>query len=452
MNKIKVERILRVTEGNLICGQRDSYISHISTDSRTIKPGETFLALKGERFDGHSFIQDVVNKGAGGLIVSEEALAYPEGLIIIRVKNTLAALGQIACDYRQGFQIPLVAVTGSNGKTTTKEMLYAILSQRFETVKSEKSFNNDIGLPLTLLELKDTSQAVVVELGMNHPGEISKLAQLAKPTIGIITNVGTSHIGYLGSKENIAQAKAELLPYISQMVCLNRDDDYVWSMRQLFSGQIVSFGLSKEADVRATNLRQHDQGIEFTLNDYQQIQTPVLSLANVYNALAAISVGLHLRIELNLIQSALAQFKPLSGRMELLEINGVKIINDAYNANPNSMEQALLTLKSLPCNARRIMVIGDMLELGDMSEQLHLQTGKLISQSGVDWLITIGELAQLAGQQANIYGTKVIACCSNSEAAERLQELLQPDDWVLLKGSRRMKLEEIVDSLRVKGL
>lgn len=452
---MKISEVLDVTDGKLIYGNPEEYISKISIDSRNFNAGETFLAIKGKNFDGHNFIDEVIQKGAKAIIIHDpQSIVHNTGCSIILVKDTLTALGQLAAAHRQKFQIPIIAVTGSNGKTTTKEMIASVLSQWFlnDVVKSKGSFNNNVGLPLTLLELRNTTKAVVIEIGMNHPGEIDRLAQLAQPTIGVLTNIGESHIGNLGSKENIALAKAELLRHINpkgevvplSAVCLNRDDPYIWQMRNLFSGKIISYGLSKEAKIRASNLIQEAQKIRFVFNDNVEIEISVLGLYNVYNALAAIAIGLYLDIELTLIKKALSEFTPPQWRMNINDVSGVRFINDAYNANPVSMREALITLNNLPVKGRRIVVMGDMLELGLLSEELHRQIGDFISQTKANILITVGELSRFTALQAESCGVETITCSSNQEVTDKLQQLLKSGDCVLFKGSREMKLEEII--------
>lgn len=448
---MKISEVLKVTDGKLIYGDPEGYISKISIDSRNFNAGETFLSIKGKNFDGHNFINEVIQKGAKAVIIhNPESIVHNTNCSIILVKDTLTALGQIATAHRQKFQIPIIAVTGSNGKTTTKEMIASVLSQWFlsDVVKSMGSFNNDVGLPLTLLELRNTTQAAVIEIGMNRPGEIDKLAQLTQPTIGVLTNIGESHIGNLGSKENIALAKAELLRHIEvaplSAVCLNIDDPYIWQMRNLFSGKIISYGLSKEAKIRASNLIQDDKKIRFIFNDNVEMEIPVLGLYNVYNALAAIAIGLYLDIDLTLIKKALSEFTPPQWRMNINDVSGVRFINDAYNANPVSMREALITLGNIPVKGRRIVIMGDMLELGVLSEELHRQIGDFMSQTMVNILITVGKLSRFAALQAESCGIETIICSSNQEVTDKLQQLLKSGDCVLLKGSRGMKLEEII--------
>ncbi len=466
MEPLKIDEILLSTGGELLQGDKDKWICGISTDSRQpIIQGQMFIALKGDKFDGHDFIEEVIKKGVSALIISSNfqfpISNFQSPISIIKVKNTLIALGKIAADYRQKFQIPIVAITGSNGKTTTKEMAAILLAKKFNTLKSRSSFNNAIGLPLTLLELNNTTQAAVVEIGMNQVGEIKYLAQIAKPTIGLITNIGESHLGYLHSRANIAQEKAQLLEAMDGIAILNRDDYY--SNRIKFKGQKITFGIRHRADITAEDVTQNANGINFkiyrtyrTYRSYKSyksyksysVTVPILGLHNVYNVLGATAIACAAGIEWELIKDAYQELKTPYGRMGLHFYGDVRVINDAYNANPTSMKAALETLSQIQTRGRKIFVMGDMLELGDFSKSFHRTVVKKAIETGVNILFTIGKEAARAAKDAGKQGVTVYQCETNEEIITRLKKILAAQDIILIKGSRKMKLEEVVEGLK----
>jgi len=456
MEPIKIDEIVQAIQGKLLQGDKDKWISRISTDSRQIRQGDLFIALKGERFDGHDFIEEVIKKEAGALVISKNIpliINYQLPIPIIKVKDTLIALGNIAAYYRQKFNIPIIAITGSNGKTTTKEMAWQLLSQKFNTIKCKGSFNNAIGLPLTLLELKNTTQAAVVEIGMNHVGEIKYLAEIAKPTIALITNVGESHIGYLKTRENIAKEKAQILDAVKDkgIAILNCDDEYLNRMK--FKGKLITYGIHNSADINAQDIYQDIDGIRFTLiwaNNKHKLTIPILGLHNVYNVLAATAIAYAVGLDFEEIKDAYREFKTPNSRMELSLYGKIKIINDAYNANPTSMKAALQTLNQIHTYGRKILVMGDMLELGDLSESFHRAIVKEIVASGVNILFTIGENASLSSDEAHKVGLEVYKCSSNDEIISKLKSMLKGEDVVLVKGSRKMRLEQVVKELKEK--
>lgn len=447
MEPIKIDEILQTTKGDLVCGNINQWIIKISTDSRQTTEGDLFIAIKGERFDGHNFIDEVIKKGACGIIISQD-IKPDLSVTTIKVKDTLIALGKIAAAYRQKFNIPIIAVTGSNGKTTTKEMIGHLLSQKFNTLRSRSSFNNAIGLPMTLLELNNTTQSAVVEIGMNQIGEIKNLAQIAMPTMAIITNIGESHIGYLKTKENIAREKTQLLEVLPKegIAILNNDDEYLSNIK--FNGKLITYGIRRKSDMTAQNLYQDTNGIRFTINNTYELKIPILGLQNVYNALGAVVVACELGLNFDQIKDAFLDFKAPYGRMELSSYRDVKIINDAYNANPSSVKVALETLSQIPAKGRKILVMGDMLELGELSERFHRAIAKEIISHGVNILVTIGENAGWTAAESLKQGIEVYRCDSNDEIISKLKGMIKEGDVVLVKGSRRMKLEEVVEGLR----
>ncbi|MEK7274824.1 MAG: UDP-N-acetylmuramoyl-tripeptide--D-alanyl-D-alanine ligase [Candidatus Desantisbacteria bacterium] len=460
MMQVSIDEILLAVEGELVCGGREWLIdAGVSIDSRNVLPGQLFIALKGENFDGHDFIWQTMDKGASGVIFSNELKIerIPKNVCAIRVKDTLAALGHLAAYYRNKFDIPIIGITGSNGKTTTKEMLGEVLSKQWRVLRNKENFNNAIGLPLTLLEMDTSTQFCVVELGMNHPDEIAYLTNIARPMIGVITNVAESHIGHFDSKEDIAKAKFELIETMGEkgIAVLNADDPFIAGMiSRIGNRSIITFGMgagNEKADIFATDIRENDAGISFNVRwnseKTQNIFIPVHGRHNVYNALAVCGVLAALGLDLSLAASALDKFKLPDSRMEIIERHGVKIINDAYNANPGSMKAALLTLSKLTCQSRRIVVMGDMLELGKWSRKLHEEMGRYAQDMGVDILVTVGHDSAFAASEARVRGVESFACKDNVEALTVLNGLVKHGDVVLIKGSRGMRMEQIVEGI-----
>ncbi len=425
----------------------------VSTDTRTIHAGNLFVAITGEHFDGHDFIDQALQQGAAGIVVGPQAVNLDETITVVRVENTLQAYQHIAAYHRSKFNIPVIAITGSNGKTTTKDFTAAVLSSRFSILKTQGNFNNEIGLPLTLLHLNASHDAAVVEMGMRGLGEIRELAEIAKPNIAIVTNVGETHMELLGSIENIAVAKSELVEAVPRdgIIVLNADNDYVRNMAQKSLGKVVLFGIEHEqCQIRAKNIQLHQTETSFDC-EYLQGQftavIPAIGKHNVYNALAAIAVALELGLQPEEINTGLRMFSPSAMRLSVTRMNDYNIINDAYNASPMSMAAAIDTLSEFT-QGRRIAILGDMLELGDVAVVAHQQVGRKLAQSGIEIVITVGKLAQYIAEAAKQGGVeKVIACDSHDHAKENLKQILKPGDTLLVKGSRGMKMETILNEL-----
>lgn len=421
----------------------------ICTDTRKVQPGDVFIALVGENFDGHEFITVAIECGAKGIIVSRPLAVAPTGITVITVANTLQALQGIACFHRKRFQIPIIAITGSNGKTTTKDMIAAVLSSKFNVLKTEANFNNEIGLPLTLLQLTKEHEVAVVEMGMRGRGQIAELAAIAVPTIGVITNVGETHIELLGSIENIAAAKAELLAFIPQsgLIILNGDDHYVREMAKESQSRVTLFGLA-QGTLQAKNIRTDVQGMKFECHVNQNcfsVSIPTVGKHNVYNGLAAIAVALELNVTFPEICQGFYNFNPSPMRLHIETMGDYIVINDAYNASPMSMSAAIDTLVEV-APQRKVAVLGDMLELGDVAVAAHQQIGEKLAKCQIDLVVTVGELASHIAKAASEAGIRVaIPCSSHEEAQVNLTALLQAGDTILIKGSRGMKMENIIN-------
>jgi len=460
MDNLSIREIAAAVKGRLVSGNPDAVASGVSTDARTIAPGELFFALKGERFDGHVFVPDAFAKGAAAAVVSnipEDLLA--RGFAIIQVPDTLVALGDLAAHHRRRFAIPVVAVTGSVGKTTAKEMTARVLDQRFRVLKNEGNLNNEIGVPKTLFALSEEHQAAVLELAMRAKGEIRRLAEISRPTHALITNIGLSHVGILGSQQAIAEAKAEVLEFLQPpgRAILNADDDYFRFLADRSPAPVISFGIDRPADVGARRIEATEApGVRFLLSCAEgevPVELAAPGLHNVRNALSAAAVGLALGMDLAAIKAGLESFSPGAMRMEIRQIGDVRVLVDCYNASPASMEASLEVLRSLPRTGRRIAVLGDMKELGHEAEGAHRRVGSIAADI-VEILMTVGELGRLIAEgarNAGMSGERIRSFQDNQEAAAALQRLLRPGDAVLIKGSRAMQMEEIVSALEGQG-
>lgn len=463
MERLTIDEVVKATGGTLVGEDLEQVLqlhpTDVSIDSRTLREGDLFFAIKGERFDGHDFIQEAVSKGALAAVVSKHWAdtglgEWKKRRYVLVVTDTVEALQECARQYRSRFPLPLVAVTGTNGKTTTKDMVASVLSQKATCLKTQGNENNQIGLPLTLFRLKAEHTVAVVELGMRGKGEISRLAEICDPQIGVILNVGPAHIQFFRSVEEIAEAKGELLDHLdsSSTAFLNVDDYLVMRQRERMQGTVVTFGLSPKAEVRAGEIEVTPTGgVTFEMGAGQRIHLPVPGRHMVYNALAAIAVGREFEVPDQDLKRALEDFQPQPMRMEMREIDGLKILNDAYNANPVSMRATLETLKDLPIPGRKIAVLGDMLELGTSAAQAHREIGKLVGSLDLFLLVTVGELSHYIADEAVLSGMapqRVHHFNERRDVVELLGEIIQEGDLVLVKGSRKMGLEGVVKGLQ----
>lgn len=443
-----VEEICLATGGSVYkLGSEDKFTG-ICTDTRKVDPHDLFISLVGEKFDGHDFIEQAMAKGASGIITSRLDIVIPPNMTVILVNDTLQALQKLAWFHRKRFNIPIVAITGSNGKTTTKDMVAAVLGSKLNVLKTAGNFNNEIGLPLTLLQLTADHEVAVVEMGMRGKGQIKELANIALPTIAVITNVSETHIELLGSIENIAAAKAELLEDIPErgLTILNADDQYVQAMAKQVASRVTLFGL-EQGNLRAENIQTDVQGMNFQCCVNQErilLSIPTVGKHNVYNALAAIAVGLEMGLNFDEIRFGLSQFNASPMRLHIQQMGDYVVINDAYNASPMSMLAAIDTLVQV-ATKRRVVVLGDMLELGDIGVEAHRQIGEKLTKCNVEVVVTVGELARHIAKEASEGGIKQVISCTNHEEAEQaLQDMLTPGDTILIKGSRGMKMENMV--------
>lgn len=452
-----IEEICTATGGELI-GRYDraTPVKGVSTDTRTIEKGQLFIPLIGENFDGHKFIQDAALKGAGAVITQYPDVDVPREIPVILVKDTLNALQDIAAFHRKRFDIPIVAVTGSTGKTTTKDMIYYVLSQRYKVLRTEGNLNNEIGLPHTLLRLNHSHEIAVVEMGMSGFGEIHRLAEIARPNLGIITNIGLSHIEKLGSRENILKAKMELFDFFTPecTAILNGDDELLRGIGDKLPFTVEYFGTDEHVNYRASRINiSEDEKITYEVNIKDKsysIDINVPGRHNIYNSLAAIAVGMHFGLRIDEIQKGLKHFKPGAMRLNIINTsNNIKIIDDAYNASPDSMIASIAILSQSKGN-RKIAILGDMLELGHYSEKAHRDVGTAVVEHGIDILITRGKDSRWIGEQARKLGMdakNIYNCADNRDVINLLDTMVKEGDTILVKGSRGMRMEEIVSHL-----
>ncbi len=460
----KVKEIARVISGRIIQGDPETIINNLSIDSRTLQPGDLFIAISGLNFDGHNFISEACAKGAKGAIIEnskKDIVFNQKGIknkVLIEVEDTLIALQVWSKYYKNIFNTLNICVTGSNGKSTTKELIAYLIGQKIPLLKTQGSYNNEIGIPLTLLKLNHLHRILVVEMGMRGLGEIKKLTELVTPHWAVITNIGEAHIGLLGSKENIFKAKSELLYSLDAkgFAFLNKDDAYYSRMKKIVKDKkVVSFSLNNPADFMADNVQTvEDKGISFELKiknkKVKKIFLPLLGRHNLYNALAAIAVSYQMNLDLDLIEKGLANFKPLAMHLQLISLpNKVKVLNDAYNANPLSVKKALETLMEVSGKNRKIVVLGDMLELGKKEYFYHHQLGKEVAKFPIDILFTIGEGGRIIAQSAEREGMLRRNIFSYQKKSKKylirkLNHLVQAGDFILLKGSRDMHMEDIL--------
>ena len=465
--QITTGEILSPTKGKRISGNAGTVLSGISTDSRNINPGELFLALKGERFDGHDFALKAIDNGAAGIVIQKDwwnsevaakLLSISGSPLIIAVNDALKALGDLAAWWRQQHNVRVVAITGSSGKTTTKEMVANILEQENLTLKNQGNFNNLIGLPLTLLQLEERHRNAVLEMGMNHPGEIGRLTKIADPDVGVITNVGMAHIEGLGDLQGVANAKAELVEKISSKseVVLNGDDKLLLKTASGLKKEWKTFGLGEKNDVRADRIRNLGiEGISFDLSYrgvYRPVRLKVPGFQNILNALAAAAVSLCLDTPFRHIVEGLGDFGGLKGRFMVISLpNGITLVDDTYNANPSSLKAALSSIGSLVDEGRKIIVcLGEMMELGDATVPEHRQAGRSVAELGTYYFLAMGEHAHEminGALDSGMPSNRAQVVSSHNEMVNKIKGEMHEGDLVFIKGSRKMALEKVAEGL-----
>src|SRR5205814_1447633 len=411
MNPTPIEKIAEFAGSAAFAGEGKIFVDKVSTDSRTLKRGELFVALRGENFDGHNFVESAAKAGAAGAIVESNWNGkVPENFALIRAKDTLHAYQQLAGNYRKSLSLKAVAITGSNGKTSTKDFAAAVLARRFRVTKTEGNFNNHVGLPRTILEATAQHEVAVWEIGMNHPGEVAALSKLAAPDVAIITNIGPAHIEFMGSREAIAAEKGALAEAVGPggTVILNADDPFSQAIAERTRAKVILAGIEK-GSVRASEMRQSQAGIEFTILEGAhrcRAQLPVPGIHMVQNAILAVAAGRAFGLSLEQCADGLASAPLTKARLQIKEINGIQFIDDSYNANPDSMKAALRTLVELDADGRRIAILGAMSELGEESERGHHEVGEAAAALGIDELIAVGPTGATMAQAAQKAGLK----------------------------------------------
>ena len=451
MNKLSIFQIAEFASASVSGGDGNVSIDKISTDSRTLKRGELFVALRGENFDGHKFVEAAVKTGAAGAIVD---LGWkgkvPDNFTLIRVEDTLQAYQTVAANYRKSLPLRVLAITGSNGKTSTKDFAAAVLGRRFRVTKTQGNFNNHVGLPRTMLEATSQDEVAVWEIGMNHPGEVAALAKIAAPDAALITNIGIAHIEFMGSREAIAAEKGALAEAIGPQgsIILNADDPFSRNIAARTRAKVIFAGTTA-GTIRAGEITQSAHGSDFTILEGAhrcRAQLPVPGLHMVQNAMLAVAAGRLFGLSLEEAAAGLVAAPLAKARLQIRQINGVQFIDDSYNANPDSMKAALRTLVELDADGKRIAVLGEMRELGKESARGHREVGETAAELGVDQLIAIGDMGAAiaeAAQQAGLEKTAAVG--SISEAAEMLTEITAPGDLVLIKGSRAARTERVLE-------
>jgi UDP-N-acetylmuramoyl-tripeptide--D-alanyl-D-alanine ligase len=425
-----------------------------SIDSRTVQPGELFFAVKGERLDGHDYVHQALERGAVSAVVRKDQLArFPVKTCLLAVDDTLVALQTLATAVRRLWGKPVVGVTGSAGKTTTKDAIAQVLASRYRVLKSEGNFNNHFGLPLMLLKLQPDQEIAVIEMGMSHAGEISALARIAQPEIGVVTVVAPVHLEYFDSVASIARAKYELIESLppTGTAVLNADDEYVSQFGRDFKGKVVLYGARRSADVRAEHIEPHGadgSSFDIAIEGLRERATlPLIGAHNIHNALAAAAVGLDRGIGLSQVIEALATLTPADKRGQVVQVGNVKVINDCYNSNPKALEAMVDALAAMPAK-RRIVVAGEMLELGPAADQMHCSSGKHVADRKIDVLVGVRGLAQSMVDAAKASGTRAEFFATPEEAGDWLAHQTRDGDVVLLKASRGVKLEKALEKWR----
>ncbi len=454
MERLTINEIITSVSGNAIIKNNLDDIEYISTDSRDIKENTLFVCLTGEKFDGHNFIEDSYNKGCKTFIIEKDVSFIKDDITLIKVSNTLYALGDIAKYYRNKFNINVIGVTGSVGKTSTKDIIHSVLSKKYNTLKNEGNFNNEIGLPKTIFNLSSSYEYAVLEMGMDHKGQIKHMADIASPSIGVISNIGTAHIEFFDTKDGIFDAKMEITSFFNKdsLLIVNGDDSYLKTLlNKEHEFKILSYGFNTYNDIYPTSYKINEETSTFTClinGKEEEFTIPSPAKHNILNALCAIEIGLYLDIDINKIKEGLATFTLSKSRMDIFKTNKYKVINDCYNASFDSVISALDVLKNN--NTRKVAILGDILELGKFSKDIHEEIGKHIKD--IDILITIGKDSLYIKDSAVNNGFDInntYHYIDNDSLLKDINKILKDNDTILVKASNGMKLNEVVDYLKL---
>jgi UDP-N-acetylmuramoyl-tripeptide--D-alanyl-D-alanine ligase len=453
---MKVEECLKAVDGEIVIGSGEKTFRGVSIDSRTIKEGELFVCINGDRFNGHNYIEEAQNKKAAAIILSDRSGVVSgkgKAPLIIRVKDTLKALQELAQFYRKKIPVKVIGITGTNGKSTTKEMTAAIMETKFKTIKTEGNLNNHIGLPLNLFNLSRGDEIAVLEMGMSATGEIKRLAEIAKPEVGVVTNISEGHLVHLKTLKKIQEAKGELFDSLNEngTAIVNVDDPLVLELAESIKAKVLTYGIYNKADIKAEEIHPMGQGgFKLDVRFFDKnipMPIPFLGECNIYNALAAMATSWSFGVAPDDIKRGIMNAKLLANRFEIIEYEGMVVINDSYNANPRSMKEALKVLANYKCEGRHFFIVGDMLELGDLAESAHKSLGEDVARYSIDYLVSVGELSGRVTQSAVAAGMnkKNTAAASGHECAVAfIKKYSRPGDCLLVKGSRGSKMEEII--------
>ena len=456
MEATPISKLAEWAGGRLLGGDASTLVTRVCSDSRALKAGDFFVALRGENFDGSDFIEEAARLGAAGALAERAPANLASNLALVQVKDSLQGLQRLSGKYRETLPTRIIGITGSNGKTSTKDLTAAVIGQRMRTAKTEGNLNNHIGVPLTLLKLSAMDEVAVVEVGMNHPGEIAPLAALAKPEAAIITNIGMAHIEFMGSRQAIAQEKGTLAEAVPPegWVILNADDDMTPSIARRCRAQVITAGLTG-GHVRATEIETLSAGMRFKMHARGRVVTamlPVLGEHMVSNATLACAAGLALGISLEECAAGLQSLQLSKGRLQQKAIGGYTVLDDSYNANPDSMIAGIATLVALPGAGRRIAVLGRMGELGVETEAGHRRVGRAAGESGLACVVAVGEEARWIAEEARNTGVdKVLHVADTDAAAAARRAVARTGDFVLVKGSRSARMERVVEALEKGG-
>lgn len=447
--RVKISDIVKATGGKLLCGDEGAVVTSFFTDSREAKAGAMFVPIRGERADGHAYIPAVLESPAAATFTDHEIPLGEKPIVL--VKDCREALQKAAAWYRGQFDIPVVGITGSVGKTTAKEMVAQALTAKFRVLKTAGNQNSQIGVPFTVCGLKKEHTAAVVEMGVSIPGEMGRIAAVVRPTCAVMTNIGVSHIEFMKTRENILKEKAHIADYLpwSGTLFVNGDDDLLPTLKETLGNKVVTFGLGPNCDWRAYSLKEADKGTFFTCQspsgEKTELFVPAAGEHNVRNALSAMAVARYLEIPAEDAVRAIAAYKAPAMRQQVIEANGLLIIDDSYNASPDSMRSAIDVLSTRQVPGRKAAVLADMLELGDFAHQGHREVGEYARSHGVELLVAVGPLSK---EIAAGYGEGAVWFETNQQAIEYLKGTLRPGDALLVKGSRGMATDQIVAALK----
>jgi UDP-N-acetylmuramoyl-tripeptide--D-alanyl-D-alanine ligase len=456
MEPRSLKYLAEACKGELLHGSPHRIATNICTDSRKAGPGDLFFALRGENFDAHNFLPEVAKMGVIAVVAERNKIPEDFFTTVIAVENTREALGRLAARYREDFDVPIIAVGGSNGKTTTKELLASVLRQKFVTHASEASFNNDIGVPLTLLKLEKKHQVAILEVGTNHPGELAPLLRIICPGLGVITSIGREHLEFFGDMAGVAKEEGGLADILSAegTLFVNGDSEMMDEIIRRSRGKVVRVGLTEKNDCFARDVRFDERGVTFLAKTARkdlcgEYRIKLLGRHQVLNALLALSVAGELGLSRAEIQRGLAECEPAKMRLQLWTTKDIRILDDSYNANADSMLAALQTLHDMPCEGRRVAVLGDMAELGQQTVPAHAEAGRRAAELHIDHLLAVGKMAHTTAESAREAGLRQVAEFPEVQSAgETLKKFLKAGDLVLLKASRAMRIERIGEMLK----